>query len=82
MHLTMLLDMPAEGFGNRQVVGITAAGMTAHELRGRALAGARLLERGGADALVYVALSPPRAATTSFPSPCCSSAAPIRPDRA
>ena len=59
MHLTMLLDMAAEGFGDRQVVGITAAGMTAHELRGRALAGARLLERGGADALVYVAANGP-----------------------
>jgi len=59
MHLTMLLDMAAEGFGDRQVVGSTAAGMTAHELRGRALAGARLLERGGADALVYVATNGP-----------------------
>src|ERR1700722_16431554 len=59
MHLTMLLDMAAEGFGDRQVVGITAAGITAHELRGRALAGARLLDRGGADALVYVATNGP-----------------------
>ena len=59
MHLTMLLEMAAEGFGDRRIVGGTAAGMTAHELRGRALAGARLLEKGGADALVYVATNGP-----------------------
>lgn len=59
MHLTMLLDMAAEGFGDRRVVGTKAAGMTAHELRGRALAGAWLLEKHGADALVYVATNGP-----------------------
>jgi acyl-CoA synthetase (AMP-forming)/AMP-acid ligase II len=70
MRLTMLLDMAAEGFGDRRVVGTAAAGMTAHELRGRALAGARLLERGGADALAYVATNGPAYPAAMFAAAC------------
>jgi acyl-CoA synthetase (AMP-forming)/AMP-acid ligase II len=59
MHLTMLLDMAAEGFGDRAIAGTTAAPMTVKELRDRALAGARLLSDRDADALAYVATNGP-----------------------
>jgi acyl-CoA synthetase (AMP-forming)/AMP-acid ligase II len=59
MHLTMLLDMAVEGFGDRPVVGTNATGLTARELRRRALAGARLLRDRNADALVYLATNGP-----------------------
>ena len=39
MHLTMLLDMAADGFGERRVVGTIDAAITAGELRQRAWAG-------------------------------------------
>jgi acyl-CoA synthetase (AMP-forming)/AMP-acid ligase II len=55
MHLTMLLDMAAEGFAERTVVGTSADGITARELRDRALAGADLIRAHDADALVYLA---------------------------
>ena len=59
MHLTMLLDMAAEGFGERTIVGTADAPVTAGELRERALRGARLLRDRGASALGYVAPNGP-----------------------
>ncbi len=67
MHLTMLLDMAADGFGDRRVVGTSEAAITAGELRQRARTGARVLRErlpGGPDggALVYLATN-----GTAFP---------------
>lgn len=59
MHLTMLLDMVADAFGDRVVVGTEADGMSARRLRGRALAGAALLRDRDARALVYLATNGP-----------------------
>jgi acyl-CoA synthetase (AMP-forming)/AMP-acid ligase II len=59
MHLTMLLDMAAEGFTDRAVVGTAGTAITARELRDRALRGARLLRDRDAGALGYVAPSGP-----------------------
>jgi acyl-CoA synthetase (AMP-forming)/AMP-acid ligase II len=59
MHLTMLLDMAAEGFAERTIVGTADAPVTAGELRGRALRGARLLRDREASALGYVAPNGP-----------------------
>jgi len=62
MHLTMLLDMAADGFGDRRVVGPAGAAVTAGELRQRAWAGARVLREREASALVYLATN-----GTAFP---------------
>jgi acyl-CoA synthetase (AMP-forming)/AMP-acid ligase II len=59
MHLTMLLDMAAEGFGDRAVAGTAGVAMTARELRDRAREGARLLRSRDASALAYVATNGP-----------------------
>jgi acyl-CoA synthetase (AMP-forming)/AMP-acid ligase II len=59
MHLTMLLDMAAEGFAERTIVGTADAPVTAAELRQRALRGARLLRDREATALGYVAPNGP-----------------------
>jgi acyl-CoA synthetase (AMP-forming)/AMP-acid ligase II len=62
MYLTMLLDMAADGFGDRRVVGTTDAAITAGELRQRAWAGARVLREREASALIYLATN-----GTAFP---------------
>jgi acyl-CoA synthetase (AMP-forming)/AMP-acid ligase II len=54
MHLTMLLDMAADGFGDRRAVGTTDAAITAGELRQRAWTGARVLREREASALIYL----------------------------
>jgi acyl-CoA synthetase (AMP-forming)/AMP-acid ligase II len=59
MHLTMLLDMAAEGFADRTIVGTADAPVTAGELRERALRGARLLRDREASALGYAAPNGP-----------------------
>lgn len=59
MRLTMLLDMAAQGFGDRTVIGRRADGITASELDRRARAGAAYLRESGADALVYLAVNGP-----------------------
>jgi acyl-CoA synthetase (AMP-forming)/AMP-acid ligase II len=55
MHLTMLLDMAADGFGDRPIVGTSAEAITAAGLRERAWAGARVLRERDASALIYLA---------------------------
>jgi acyl-CoA synthetase (AMP-forming)/AMP-acid ligase II len=55
MHLTMLLDMAADGFGDRPIVGTSAEAITAASLRERAWAGARVLRDRDASALIYLA---------------------------
>jgi acyl-CoA synthetase (AMP-forming)/AMP-acid ligase II len=57
MNLTMLLDMAAEGFGDRVVVGSRDGGLTAAGLRRLAAGGAKAVEKAGADAVVYLAVN-------------------------
>lgn len=59
MRLTTLLDMAVEGFADRVVVGGRNGGLTAAELRDRAVAGAAAVREAGADALVYLAVNGP-----------------------
>jgi acyl-CoA synthetase (AMP-forming)/AMP-acid ligase II len=59
MNLTMLLDMAADGFGNRVVVGPREGGLTAARLRELAAGGARAITEAGADAVVYLAVNGP-----------------------
>lgn len=59
VNVSLLLDMAADGFGDRVVVGDERVGITASELRNRAsLAAADLIE-SGASALIYLAVSGP-----------------------
>jgi acyl-CoA synthetase (AMP-forming)/AMP-acid ligase II len=55
----MLLDMAAEGFGDRVVIGRADDGLTATRLRELAAGGARLVREAEADALVYLAVNGP-----------------------
>ena len=55
----MLLDMAAEGFGDRVVIGRRDGGLTAAQLRARAIAGADAVVAAGADAIVYLAVNGP-----------------------
>ncbi|GAA4686751.1 hypothetical protein GCM10023215_22900 [Pseudonocardia yuanmonensis] len=59
MNLSVLLDMAAEGFGDRVVVGTRAEGLTAARLRGLAAGGASLVADAGADAVLYLAVNGP-----------------------
>lgn len=59
MHLTMLLDMAAEGFGDRPVAGTKDNLVTAEGLREAARAGAAVLRDRGASALLYVTTAGP-----------------------
>jgi acyl-CoA synthetase (AMP-forming)/AMP-acid ligase II len=57
MHLSMLLDMAVDGFGDRVVLGRRADGLTPARLRRLARGGARLA--ADADAIVYLAVNGP-----------------------
>jgi acyl-CoA synthetase (AMP-forming)/AMP-acid ligase II len=59
MHLSLLLAMAADGFGDRVVVGRRANGLTPRQLQDLARAGARLIAAEGADAIVYLAVNGP-----------------------
>ncbi len=59
MHLSMLLDMAADGFGDRVVVGPRAGGLTPAALKQVARGGAALVREAGADAIVYLAVNGP-----------------------
>ncbi|QTI71011.1 class I adenylate-forming enzyme family protein [Gordonia polyisoprenivorans] len=59
MNLTMLLEMAADGFGDRVVVGRRTDGLTAGDLRQAALRGAELVAATEAEAIVYVAVNGP-----------------------
>ncbi len=59
MRLTLLLDMAADGFGDRVLVGRRSAGITAAELVRRSHSGAALLRERAADALVYLDVNGP-----------------------
>jgi acyl-CoA synthetase (AMP-forming)/AMP-acid ligase II len=59
MNLGMLLDMAADGFGDRVVVGRRDGGLAADRLRAMAAAGADAVSAAGADAIVYLAVNGP-----------------------
>ena len=59
MNVSMLLDMAAEGFGDRVVLGGREANVTAAQLRARAAVAAETIRHTGADAVVYLAANGP-----------------------
>jgi len=59
VHLTLLLDMAADGFGPRILVGRRSGGTTAAELARRSHSGAALIRERDADALVYLDVNGP-----------------------
>jgi len=59
MRLTMLLDMAADAFGDRVVVGRRDDGITAEEMRLRSISGAAAIQAAGADAVLYLAVNGP-----------------------
>jgi acyl-CoA synthetase (AMP-forming)/AMP-acid ligase II len=59
VRLTLLLDMAADGFGDRILAGRRSGGITAAELARRSHAGAALLRERAADALVYLDVNGP-----------------------
>ena len=48
MNLCMLLDMAADGFGSRVVIGPKATGFTAEQLRALSIGGAEKIRSAGA----------------------------------
>jgi acyl-CoA synthetase (AMP-forming)/AMP-acid ligase II len=59
MNLTMLLDMAADGFGDRVLVGPREGGLTASRLRALSSAAAGQVRATGAEAIVYLAVNGP-----------------------
>ncbi|ELP64918.1 class I adenylate-forming enzyme family protein [Streptomyces turgidiscabies] len=59
MNISMLLDMAADGFAHRVVIGGGDDGLTAPQLRELALGGARSVRAADADAIVYLAVNGP-----------------------
>jgi acyl-CoA synthetase (AMP-forming)/AMP-acid ligase II len=59
MNIAMLLDMAADGFGERVVVGHAEDGLTAARLRELSIGGAGVVRAAGADAIVYLAVNGP-----------------------
>ena len=59
MRLTLLLDMAADGFGDRALAGRRSGGITAAELARRSHSGAALVRGRAADALVYLDVNGP-----------------------
>lgn len=59
MNLTLLLDMSADGFGDRVVVGSRRRGLTAARLRELASGGASAVREAGGEAIVYLAVNGP-----------------------
>jgi acyl-CoA synthetase (AMP-forming)/AMP-acid ligase II len=59
VRLTLLLDMAADGFGERVLAGLRSGGTTAAELARRSHSGAALVREHGADALVYLDVNGP-----------------------
>ena len=59
MRLTLLLDMAADGFGDRVLAGRRSGGITAAELARRSHSGAALVRERAADALVYLDVNGP-----------------------
>jgi len=66
MNVTMLLDMAADGFGDRVVTGGRRDGVTASRLWELSIGGARLIKQAGADAVVYLAVNGPAFSAALF----------------
>jgi acyl-CoA synthetase (AMP-forming)/AMP-acid ligase II len=59
VNLSTLLDMAADGFGERVVLGRRSAGYTAHDLREMSLGGAAIIRESGANGVVYLDVNGP-----------------------
>lgn len=59
MKLTMLLDMAADGFPERTVIGRRGDGLTASDLKAMSAAGATAIREAGADSVIYLAVNGP-----------------------
>jgi acyl-CoA synthetase (AMP-forming)/AMP-acid ligase II len=59
MNLCMLLDMAADGFGSRIVIGPRATGFTAEQLRALSIGGAEKIRSAGADSVIYLDVNGP-----------------------
>lgn len=59
MNLCVLLDMAADAFPERTVVGRRYDGMSARQLRDVSIAGARTIREAAADAVVYLGINGP-----------------------
>ncbi|QGG41585.1 class I adenylate-forming enzyme family protein [Aeromicrobium yanjiei] len=59
MKLTMLLEMAADGFGDRTVIGRLDGGLSAAELKAMAESGAAAIRDAEADSVVYLAVNGP-----------------------
>ena len=59
MNLCMLLDMAADGFGSRIVIGPKATGFTAEQLRALSIGGAEKIRSAGADSVIYLDVNGP-----------------------
>lgn len=59
MNLILLLDMAADAFGDRVLVGPRDGGLTAAGLRELSRGGAQVVRDAGADAIVYLAVNGP-----------------------
>jgi acyl-CoA synthetase (AMP-forming)/AMP-acid ligase II len=57
VNVAMLLDMAADGFGDRVVLGDARDGVTAARLRALSAGGAGVVRAAGADAIVYLAVN-------------------------
>src|SRR5260370_37809572 len=68
MNLSLLLDMAADGFGDRIVLGFRDGGTTAEQLRRRSLAGSRILCDAAADGLIYLCVNGPLFPASLFAS--------------
>jgi acyl-CoA synthetase (AMP-forming)/AMP-acid ligase II len=66
MNVSMLLDMAADGFGERIVVGTREAGLSAARLRELAAGGAALVADAEADAVLYLAVNGPAFSVALF----------------
>ncbi|WP_328675595.1 fatty acid--CoA ligase family protein [Streptomyces sp. NBC_01261] len=66
MNVSMILDMAAEGFGDRVVIGRAQDGLTPVRLRELAAGGARSVRAADADAIVYLATNGPAFAVAQF----------------
>jgi acyl-CoA synthetase (AMP-forming)/AMP-acid ligase II len=59
MNLCILLDMAADGFGDRTVVGHIGSGLTPARIRELSIGGARMIRECGADSVVYLGVNGP-----------------------
>src|SRR5260370_15526933 len=59
MNLCMLLDMAADGFGSRIVIGPKATGFTAEQLRALSIGGAEKIRSARADSVIHLDVDGP-----------------------